>query len=86
MTELKTEQGYVDTRVSAQGVATVTFFHPNHNSLPSRLLTGLSDAFLSLGQRADVRVVVLQNVVGAAPKSGWWWQRIGPRRRDWRGG
>jgi methylglutaconyl-CoA hydratase len=61
MTELKTEQGYVDTRVSAQGVATVTFFHPNHNSLPSRLLTGLSDAFLSLGQRADVRVVVLQS-------------------------
>lgn len=56
-----TEQGYVQTDVDARGVATVTFFHPNHNSLPSRLLQGLSDAFGQLGEQPGVRVIVLQS-------------------------
>lgn len=56
-----TEQGYVKTSVSEKGVATITFFHPNHNSLPSRLLQGLADAFSEIGGRSDVKVAVLQS-------------------------
>jgi len=56
-----TQQGYVRTDISQEGIATITFYHPNHNSLPSRLLQGLVDAFAEAGAHPDVRVVVLQS-------------------------
>ena len=56
-----TQQGYVKTEVSDQGVATITFFHPNHNSLPSRLLQGLVDAFGDAGKNPAVKIVVMQS-------------------------
>jgi methylglutaconyl-CoA hydratase len=52
---------YVKSNISAQGVATVTFYHPNHNSLPSQLLNDLVAAFEDLGQKNDVKVIVLQS-------------------------
>lgn len=54
-------EGYVRTDITPQGIARVTFFHPNHNSLPSALLQGLIDAFQTLGQDPAVRVIVLQS-------------------------
>lgn len=56
-----TQQGYVRTDITPDGVAHVIFYHPNHNSLPSRLLQELAAAFESAGLRADVRVVVLRS-------------------------
>ena len=56
-----TEQGYVTTQTSPKGVATITFFHPNHNSLPSRLLTALTEAFEQAGKDETVKVVVLRS-------------------------
>ncbi len=56
-----TQQGYVQIKIAAEGVATVTFYHPNHNSLPGKLLTELTDAFDTLGQEADVKVIVLRS-------------------------
>ncbi|MBK8554681.1 MAG: enoyl-CoA hydratase/isomerase family protein [Lewinellaceae bacterium] len=56
-----TQQGYVRTDIADSGVATVTFFHPNHNSLPSKLLQGLIDAFESAGANPAVKVIVLQS-------------------------
>ncbi|MEQ1746438.1 MAG: enoyl-CoA hydratase/isomerase family protein [Saprospiraceae bacterium] len=56
-----THQGYVRTEVSSLGIAHVTFFHPNHNSLPSRLLQGLVDAFNAVGSDPAVRAVVLSS-------------------------
>ncbi len=56
-----TSEGYVRTDTTPQGIARVTFFHPNHNSLPSVLLQGLIDAFHTLGQNTTVRVIVLQS-------------------------
>ena len=56
-----TEQGYVTTDLLPNGVATITFFHPNHNSLPSRLLTALTDSFDQVGQEPAVKVVVLRS-------------------------
>lgn len=55
------EQGYVQTFISPNGVGTVEFFHPNHNSLPGRLLQELAAAFNRLGQDHEVRVIVLRS-------------------------
>lgn len=52
---------YVNTNIAPNGVATVTFFHPNHNSLPSQLLNDLIAAFDTLGADAQVRAIVLQS-------------------------
>lgn len=56
-----TQQGAVTTALASAGVATVTFFHPNHNSLPSRLLQGLTDAFDAAGRDPAVKIVVLRS-------------------------
>jgi methylglutaconyl-CoA hydratase len=56
-----TQQGYVRTRFEDSGVAVIEFYHPNHNSLPSRLLQGLVDAFEEAGAHAPTKVVVLQS-------------------------
>jgi len=56
-----TEQGYVTTEHAPNGLATVTFFHPSHNSLPSRLLTALTQAFDELGHDELVKVIVLRS-------------------------
>jgi methylglutaconyl-CoA hydratase len=56
-----TKQGYVQTDISASGVAWITFYHPNQNSLPSRLLTALSEAFEVAGANPDVKIVVLKS-------------------------
>lgn len=56
-----TQQGYVQTNISPDGVAIVIFFHPNHNSLPARLLTELTQAFEQLGQQEEVKVIVLRS-------------------------
>lgn len=55
------QEGYVQTDVAPNGVASITFFHPHHNSLPSHLLTGLVDAFEAAGKNPDVKIVVLRS-------------------------
>lgn len=56
-----TQQGYVHIERKSDGVATVVFYHPAHNSLPSRLLKGLVTAFETLGAEADTHVIVLKS-------------------------
>jgi len=45
--------------VDDRGVAVVTFAHPRSNSLPGAVLAELADTLRGLGDRSDVRVVVL---------------------------
>ncbi len=45
--------------VDDRGVAVVTFAHPRSNSLPGAVLAELADTIRGLGDRSDVRVVVL---------------------------
>ncbi len=52
---------YVRAEISPKGVATVTFYHPNHNSLPSNLLSDLTAAFGQLGADTAVKVIVLRS-------------------------
>ncbi len=56
-----TQQGYVRTDITPDGVAHVIFYHPNHNSLPSRLLAELAAAFDAAGQNPAAKVVVLRS-------------------------
>jgi methylglutaconyl-CoA hydratase len=56
-----TQQGYVRTDLTPDGIAHIIFYHPNHNSLPSRLLAELAAAFGAAGQNPDVSVVVLRS-------------------------
>ncbi|WP_045689172.1 enoyl-CoA hydratase/isomerase family protein [Hymenobacter sp. AT01-02] len=53
--------GRVATSTTPEGIATIRFFHPSHNSLPSALLTELADTITSVGQAADTKVIVLQS-------------------------
>jgi methylglutaconyl-CoA hydratase len=54
------ESGYVKTRI-LNGIASIEFFHPAHNSLPSNLLTQLTFAIKVAGKDPSVFVVVLKS-------------------------
>lgn len=56
----KTLLGSVETHIRA-GIATITFYHPAHNSLPARLLALLTKAVDEAGRNEEVRVVVLRS-------------------------
>ena len=42
-------------------VAVIEFFHPASNSLPSKLLTELSECFMKLSQNEEITVIVLKS-------------------------
>ena len=50
--------GTVTTKV-ANGIATITFFHPKKNSLPAAVLRQLEESVDNVAERADARVVIL---------------------------
>ena len=54
------ENGKVSVK-NANGIATITFFHPQSNSLPGALLRELAATIEEIGTREDVRVVVLKS-------------------------
>lgn len=55
-----TQLGTVTTSV-AGGVATITFYHPSHNSLPGQLLAKLTNAINQAGNNDAVKVIVLKS-------------------------
>lgn len=56
----KSQQGYVSTD-KVNGVATIEFYHPSHNSLPGNLLKQLASSITQAGLDPDVKVVVLKS-------------------------
>jgi methylglutaconyl-CoA hydratase len=60
MTNNIQESGHVKTQ-SQNGIATIEFFHPAHNSLPSNLLTQLTAAIKAAGEDPSVSVVILKS-------------------------
>jgi methylglutaconyl-CoA hydratase len=52
--------GYVQSEV-ANGVATITFYHPKSNSLPGNLLSQLASEITAAGENPDARVIVLRS-------------------------
>lgn len=55
-----TDQGSVETAV-AESIATITFMHPLSNSLPGKILNKLAATITEIGQRDDVKVIVLKS-------------------------
>jgi methylglutaconyl-CoA hydratase len=56
----KTIQGYVNSDIR-NSVATIEFFHPSHNSLPSNLLKKLSETIMECGQNDEVILILLKS-------------------------
>lgn len=57
----KTQLGSVETNIDTNGVATITFFHPAHNSLPGKLLAKLRDAIQAAGENQAIKVIILKS-------------------------
>ena len=57
---MRISEGHVQSKVEG-GVATVTFFHPQSNSLPGHVLHALAQAIEKAGQNPHVRVIVLRS-------------------------
>ena len=53
--------GKVDYTTDTQGITTVSFFHPAHNSLPGALLQELAQAISRAGQEEETKVIVLRS-------------------------
>ncbi len=60
MNETVQELGHVKT-TTANGIATIEFYHPAHNSLPSSLLHQLTDAIQAVATDPSVSVVILRS-------------------------
>jgi methylglutaconyl-CoA hydratase len=54
------DNGTVTSEV-ANGIATITFYHPKSNSLPGNLLSQLASEVTAAGKNADARVIVLRS-------------------------
>ncbi|MBM3185462.1 MAG: enoyl-CoA hydratase/isomerase family protein [Bacteroidetes bacterium] len=55
------EQGFVDSTISDNGIATITFGHPLSNSLPGKILQKLADTIEKMGKDETVKVIILQS-------------------------
>jgi len=54
------ETGYVKNTIE-QGISTIEFYHPAHNSLPGNLLADLQHEILEAGKNDDVLLIVLKS-------------------------
>jgi len=55
------ENGSVNLEISNNGIATITFYHPAQNSLPSALLADLVEKIDEAGRHSQCRVIVLKS-------------------------
>ena len=54
------ENGKVNSKIE-NGIATVTFFHPQSNSLPGTILRKLADEITLVGNNSEVKVIILKS-------------------------
>jgi methylglutaconyl-CoA hydratase len=54
------KEGYVKQSI-ANGIATIEFFHPQSNSLPSHLLSELAKNITVAGENDEIKVIILQS-------------------------
>jgi methylglutaconyl-CoA hydratase len=53
-------EAYVNQNIQ-NGIATIEFFHPAHNSLPSEILAQLANTIKHAGEDNDVNVIILKS-------------------------
>ncbi len=54
------ENGHISTQIE-NGIGSVTFFHPQSNSMPGELLRKLASEISILGQNKEVKVILLRS-------------------------
>src|ERR1035437_8667232 len=54
------DKGYVKSN-TANGIATITFFHPQSNSLPGTLLSRLAEEITKAGNDSNAKVIILKS-------------------------
>lgn len=55
------DNGNVSLNISESGVATISFYHPAQNSLPSKLLTELAARISEAGSDDQARIIILKS-------------------------
>jgi len=55
------EKAYVKSSI-AKGIATITFFHPQSNSLPGELLSQLAEEITKAGNDQNAKVIILKSI------------------------
>lgn len=60
MNESILEQGSIDLEIE-NGIATISFYHPSHNSMPGKLLKELCETIEEAGENDDILVIVLKS-------------------------
>lgn len=55
------ENGNVSVSISSDGIATISFYHPAHNAMPSLLLKQLAEAIFSTGNNPETKVIILKS-------------------------
>ncbi len=55
-----TQLGDITLEVN-EGIGTITFYHPAHNSLPGKLLAKFTQTIHDAGQRDDIEVIILKS-------------------------
>ncbi|MBX0289044.1 enoyl-CoA hydratase/isomerase family protein [Hymenobacter sp. HSC-4F20] len=53
--------GKVEATTDAHGIATISFFHPSHNSLPGALLTELATTITTVSEAEATKVIILKS-------------------------
>jgi len=53
-------EGKVESKIE-NGIGTVSFFHPQSNSLPSEILSKLADEITKFGNKKDVKIIILKS-------------------------
>ena len=53
-------EGYIKSKI-INGIGTITFFHPQSNSMPSLLLRQLAEEITSLGKNDDAKVIIIKS-------------------------
>lgn len=55
------ERGFIKNNLNTNGIATITFYHPSHNSFPSKQLEELASILIETGKDKNVKVIVLKS-------------------------
>jgi methylglutaconyl-CoA hydratase len=56
------DKAFVKTEISENGIANITFYHPQSNSLPGEILSQLAQHITDAGNNNDVKVIVLSSI------------------------
>lgn len=55
------DRGSIVSKIDEYGIASITFYHPSHNSFPRKQLEELANEIRDIGKKKEVKVVLLKS-------------------------